>query len=66
MADKCLNLSDECDAELVHLCPQGERCNSSSRGHSKMYTHSTIGNSQRTPTKTNKTGGVAKAGILME
>ena len=38
------------------------------RGHSKMYTPSTIANSEtdRMPTKINKNGAVAKVRILVE
>ena len=42
MADKGLNLFDECIAECVHLCPQVEECISSSWGDSRMYLPGTI------------------------
>ena len=42
MADKGLNLFDECIAECVHLCPQVEECISSSWEDSKMYLPGTI------------------------
>ena len=38
MADKGLNLFDDCAAECVHLCPQEEKRTSFSGGDSK-YTH---------------------------
>ena len=38
MAEKGLNLLDECDARSVYLSPQEEECTSSFRGDSKMYT----------------------------
>ena len=46
MADKDLNLLDECAAECVYLCPQEEKCTSFSWGDSEMYTAGTIANSQ--------------------
>ena len=46
MADKGLNLFDECAAEFVYLCPKEEKCNCSFCGDSKMYTPGTIANSQ--------------------
>ena len=68
VADKGLYLFEECDAECVYLCPHEKEYASSSRGDSKMYTPGTIANSQtqRTPTKTNKNGAVAKLNILVE
>ena len=58
MAEKGLNLFDECAAECVHMCPQKEECCTSSWGDSKMYTPDNIANSQadRTPTKVNNNG----------
>ena len=53
MSDKVLNFFDECTVECVHLCPQA-------------YTPGTIANSQRTPTKVNKNGAIAKVRILVE
>ena len=41
MAEKGLNLFDECAAECEHLCPQGEKCTSSSWGTVKC-THLTL------------------------
>ena len=46
LADKGLNLFDECAADFVLLCPQEKECTSSSWGDSKMYTPGTIANSQ--------------------
>ena len=46
MADKGLKIFEECAAECKHLCPQKEKCTSSSWADSKMYTPSTIANSQ--------------------
>ena len=46
MADKGLNLFDECAAECVCLCPQEEERTISSWGDSKIYTPGTIENSQ--------------------
>ena len=66
MVDEGLNPFDECAAECVHLCPQEEESTSSSWGDSKMYTSGTIANSQRTPTKINKNGVIAKVRILVE
>ena len=67
MADKGLNLCEECAAaESVHLCSQEDKSTSSSLGDSKMYTSSTIMNSQRTQTKINKIGAIAKERILVE
>ena len=44
MTDKNLNTFYECAAECVHLCPQEEKCTSSSWGHCKMYASGTIPN----------------------
>ena len=68
MADKGLNLFDECAAEYVHMCPQEEACTSPSWGYSKMYITDFIANPQRTPTKINKNGiiGIAKVRVLAE
>ena len=46
MADKGLNIFDECAADCVHLCPQEKECTSSFWGDSEMYTPGTITNSQ--------------------
>ena len=66
MAGKGLNFFDECATDCVNLCPQKEECISSSRGDNRIYTPGIIGNSQRTPTKINKNGAVAKVRILVE
>ena len=42
MVDKGRNLSDECNGECLHLCPQEEECTSSSWGDSKTYTPGTV------------------------
>ena len=47
MTDKGFNLFYECAARCVHLFPQEEECTSYFRGDSKMYTSSSIANSQR-------------------
>ena len=61
MADKGLNLCEECAAaESVHLCSQEDKSTSSSLGDSRMYAPCTIMNSQRTQTKINKIGTIAK------
>ena len=63
MAEKGLNLFDECAAEYVHLYPQEEEWTSSSWGDSKMYTPGTVANSQtdrqKMPMNINKNGAVA-------
>ena len=63
VAEKGLNLFDECAAEYVHLYPQEEEWTSSSWGDSKMYTPGTVANSQtdrqKMPMKINKNGAVA-------
>ena len=66
MADKGLNLFDECTAECVHLYAQEEECTSSSWRDSKIYAPGTIANSQRTPTKINKNGAIVKVRVLVE
>ena len=48
MADKVLNLFDECAAECVDLCPKKEERTSSSCEDGKIWTPGTIANSQRT------------------
>ena len=60
MADKDLNLFNECAAECVHLCFQEEVCASSSWGDSKTYAPGTLANSQRMPTKINKNNAIPK------
>ena len=64
MADKGLNLFDECTAEFVYLCPK--KSASSSWGDTKMYTPGTIANSQRMQTKINKNCAIAKVRLLVE
>ena len=51
VADKGLNLFDECTAECVYLYPQEEQCTSSFWGDSKKCTPSKFTDRQRTPTK---------------
>ena len=64
MADKGLNLFDECAAGCVHLCPQEEESTSSSCSNSKMYTPGTIANAQTGKEwKKNKNGAVAKVNV---
>ena len=63
MTDKGFNLFDECAARCVHLFPQEEECTSSSWGDSKMYTSSSIANSQRMQAEINKSGTIAKIRI---
>ena len=66
MADKGLNLFDECAAECVDLCPKEEERTSSSCEDGKICTPGTIANSQRMPTKVNKNGATAKVRTLVE
>ena len=68
MTDKDLNLFDDYAAEYAHLRPQEGKCTSSFWGHSKMYSPDIIENSQtdRTLTKINKNGDVAKVRILVK
>ena len=47
MADRNLDLLDECAAGCVHLHPQEDNRTSFSQGDSKMYTPKTIANSQK-------------------
>ena len=63
MTDKGFNLFDKCAARCAHLFPQVEECTSSSCGDSKMYTSSSIANSQRTQTEKNESGTIAKKGF---
>ena len=63
MTDKGFNLFDECAARCVHLFPQEEECTSCSWGDSKMYTSSSIANSQRMQTEKNESGTIAKKGF---
>ena len=57
---------DEYAVDCVYLCPQVEYCTSSSWEDNKMYTSGTIANSQRTPTKVDKNGTIAKVRIFAE
>ena len=66
MTDKVFKLFDECAARCVHLFPQEEECTSSSWGDSKMYTSSSIANSQRMQTEINKSGTIAKKRIWVD
>ena len=63
MTDNGFNLFDECAARCVHLFPQEEECTSSSWGDSKMYTSSSIANSQRVQTEINESGTTTKIRI---
>ena len=63
MTDKAFNYFDECAARCVHLFPQEEECTSSSWGESKVYTSSSIANSQRIETERNESGTIAKIKI---
>ena len=63
MTDKAFNYFDECAARCVHLFPQEEECTSSSWGESKVYTSSSIANSQRIETERNESGTMAKIKI---
>ena len=63
MTDKAFNYFDECAARCVHLFPQEEECTSSSWGDSKVYTSSSIANSQRMETERNESGTIAKIKI---
>ena len=65
MADKGLNLCDERAAKCV-ICALSKKSAHVLPNGSKRYTHGTIANSQRTPTKINKNGAMAKVRILME
>ena len=57
---------DEYAVDCVYLCPQEEYCTSSSWEDNKMYISGTIANSQRTPTKVDKNGTIAKVRIFAE
>ena len=63
MKDKGFNLFDKCAAWCVHQFPQEEECTSSSWRDSKMYTSSSIANSQRMLTEINESGAIAKIRI---
>ena len=64
IAEKSLNLFDDCAARCVYLFLQEEERTSSSYGDSKMYTTGTIGNSQVIPTEINKNGAILKERVL--
>ena len=63
MTDKWFVLLDECTARCVHLFPHEEEFTSSSWGDSKMYTPSSISNSQTMQTEINESGTIAKIRI---
>ena len=63
ITNKGFNHFDECAARCAHLFPQGEECTSSSCGDSKIYTPSSIENSQRMLTEINKSGAITKITI---
>ena len=63
MTDKRFNLFDEYAATCVHLFPQEEGCPSSSSRDSKMYTSSSIANSQGMQTEINERGNIVKIRI---
>ena len=55
------------ELQNVYICaPREEGCTSSSWGDSKMYTHDTIANPQRTPNNKKKNDAIAKVSILVE
>ena len=60
MADKGLNLFNECAARCVNLYPQEEDCNSSSWEDSKICTSGSIANSQRMLTEIKKSGTITQ------
>ena len=70
MTVKGFNIFDECAAICVHLFPQEEECEeectSSSWGDSKMYTSSSIANSQSMLTEINECRVIIKIRILVE
>ena len=66
MTDKGFNLFYECAVRCAHLSPQEEECTSSSWWESKMYTSSSIANSQRMQTKINESGTKAKIRAYVE
>ena len=63
MTVKGFNILDECAARYEHLFPQEEERNSSSWEDCKMYTSSSIANSQRMQTEINKSGTIAEVRI---
>ena len=60
MKDKGFNRFGEYATRRLPLFPQGEECTSSSWGDSKMYTSSSIANSQRMLTEINGSGAIAR------
>ena len=66
ITDEGFNLFDECAARCVHLFPQEEECTSSSWGNSKMYTSSSMANSQRMLTEINKSDVITQIRIWVE
>ena len=63
MTDKGFKLFGGCAARTVHLFPQEEECTSSSWGDSKIYTSTSIENSQGMQTNINESGTIAKIRI---
>ena len=66
MTDKGFYIFDEFTTRCVHLFSQEKECSSSSWGDSKMYTSSSIANSQRMQTEINESGFIAKIRIQVE
>ena len=60
MTDKSFNIFDECATRCVHLFPKEENCTSSSWGKSKMYTCSSIANSQSMQPEINESDTIDK------
>ena len=60
MKDKGFNRFGEYATRRLPLFPQEEECTSSSWGDSKMYTSSSIANSQRMLTEINGSGAIAR------
>ena len=66
ITEKGFNLFYEYATRCVHLFPQEELCTSFSWGDSKMYTSSSLANSQRMLTKINKRGAIVKIRVWLE
>ena len=66
MTDNRFNIFDECATRCVLLFPQEEEWTYSSWEDSKMYTSSSIANSQRNQTEINESGTIAKIRIWVE
>ena len=67
MSDKGLKLFDKCAAEFVYTpVPSGGIVYLFFWGDNKMYTPSTIANSQKTPNEINQTGAIANVRILVQ